>query len=367
MAGMIEANESKAVMIMAGGTGGHVYPALAVAAALQPAGVVVTWLGTRRGLEARVVPEAGIALEYISIAGLRGKGLATLVSAPFRLSRAVVQSLSVMRRRRPDVVLGMGGFVAGPGGLAARLLGKPLLIHEQNAVPGLTNRLLSRLAGHVMEAFPGSFAPAVRAQHTGNPVRRTVQELPPPAQRLGHRQGALHLLVLGGSQGAEALNGTVPTALAAIAATTPVEVWHQAGPGHLEPTQARYTGNGVQGRVAAYIEDMAEAYAWADLVICRAGAMTIAELAAAGLAAVLVPFPHAVDDHQTHNARYLADAGAAILVPQADLSADRLAGLLRELAGSRDRLLTMAQAARSLAKPDAAERVAANCLEAMRG
>jgi UDP-N-acetylglucosamine--N-acetylmuramyl-(pentapeptide) pyrophosphoryl-undecaprenol N-acetylglucosamine transferase len=368
MAGLVgHSPKAKAVMIMAGGTGGHVYPALAVAAELGPAGAAVTWLGTRRGLEARVVPQAGIPLDFITIAGLRGKGIPTALAAPFRLLRALLQSLVAIRRRRPDVVLGMGGFAAGPGGLAAWLLRKPLVIHEQNAVPGLTNRLLARLARRVLEAFPGSFPTAVPAEHVGNPVRRVVLEVPPPEQRVATRLGALRLLVLGGSQGAQALNRVVPAALGRKGDPGAVDVWHQAGVGHLEATQAWYREEEVTGRVVGYIEEMAEAYAWADVVLCRAGAMTIAELSAVGVASILVPLPHAVDDHQTRNARYLADPGAAILLPQSDLDAPRLASLLKELAASRERLTSMARTARALARPDAARQVANTCLEAADG
>jgi UDP-N-acetylglucosamine--N-acetylmuramyl-(pentapeptide) pyrophosphoryl-undecaprenol N-acetylglucosamine transferase len=356
---------AKAVMIMAGGTGGHVYPGLAVAAELVPAGVAVTWLGTRWGLEARVVPQAGIPLDFIAIAGLRGRGIATALAAPFRLLRALLQSLAVIRHRRPDVVLGMGGFAAGPGGLAAWLLRKPLVIHEQNAIPGLTNRLLAHLARRVLEAFPGSFPTPVGAEHVGNPVRRAVLEVPPPEQRIATRRGPLRLLVLGGSQGAQVLNQVVPAALGHMGGA--VEVWHQTGPEHLEVTQAWYREEAVAGRVVGYIEEMAEAYAWADVVLCRAGAMTIAELCAVGVASILVPFPYAVDDHQTHNARYLADPGAAILLPQSELDASRLTGLLRKLVASPERLASMAGTARALARPDAAREVANTSLEAASG
>ncbi len=348
---------------MAGGTGGHVYPALAVAERLRPAGVTVTWLGTRRGLESTVVPDAGIPLDQISVAGLRGKQLGSLLTAPAKLLRALQQSLAVLRKRQPDVVLGMGGFVSGPGGVAAWLTRRPLLIHEQNAIPGLTNRLLARLAGRVMEAFPGSFPASVGAQCTGNPVREAVAAAPPPHDRLLGREGPLRLLVLGGSQGARALNEVVPETLASLADELDLEVWHQAGTRHLEETLAWYADRGVQGRVVDYIQDMAEAYDWADLVLCRAGAMTIAELTAAGVGSILVPFPFAVDDHQTQNARFLSDRGAAILLPQMDLATRRLGAVLRELAGARDRLLEMARQARALARPQAAQDVAQICLE----
>ncbi len=353
-----------AVLIMAGGTGGHVFPALAVAERLRPAGVTVTWLGTERGLESKIVPEAGIPLDFITVTGLRGKRLGVLLGAPVKLPQALFQSLAVLRRRHPDVVLGMGGFASGPGGIAAWLTHRPLLIHEQNAVPGLTNRLLARLAERVMEAFPGSFPARVGARYLGNPVREAVAAAAPPQERLAARQGPMRLLVLGGSQGARALNEAVPETLAAL--DHELEVWHQTGARHLEPTRECYVRHGVQARIEDFVTDMAEAYGWADLVLCRAGAMTVAELAATGVGAILVPFPHAVDDHQTRNARFLSEQGAAILVPENELDATRLSALLRELAGARERLLDMARRARSLARPRAAQEVAAMCLEVAR-
>ncbi len=352
---------------MAGGTGGHVYPALAVADRLRAAGVEVSWLGTRRGLEARVVPAADIALHFISISGLRGKGVATLAAAPFRLAWALLQSLAVVHRIRPDAVLGMGGFVAGPGGLAAWLLRRPLVIHEQNAVGGLTNRLLARLAGLVLTAFPASLPTSAPTRHTGNPVRRELLGAYPPEQRLAGRADALHLLVLGGSQGARSLNEVVPAALASLGPDQRVSVWHQAGPLHLEQARRAYAEAGAEGKLVDYIEDMAGAYAWADLVLCRSGAMTVAELCAVGVASILVPFPYAVDDHQTHNARFLADAGAAVLVSQSEFKPNLLRRLLTELGASRRRLLQMATAARALAMPEAAQRVADCCLEVAHG
>ncbi len=355
-----------AVLIMAGGTGGHVFPALAVAECLRPAGVTVTWLGTERGLESKLVPEAGIPLDLITVTGLRGKRLGVLLSASVKLPQALFQSLAVLRRRHPDVVLGMGGFASGPGGIAAWLTRRPLLIHEQNAIPGLTNRLLAKLAERVMEAFPGSFPARMGARYLGNPVRQAVAAAAAPEARLADRQGPMRLLVLGGSQGARALNEVVPQTLGALGHGTDLEVWHQAGARHLAPTRDRYARHGVQARIVDFVTDMAEAYAWADLVLCRAGAMTIAELAATGVGAILVPFPHAVDDHQTRNARFLSEQGAAILVPENELDPARLGALLGELAGARERLLDMARRARSLARPRAAQEVAAMCLEVAR-
>lgn len=356
---------------MAGGTGGHVYPALAVAEHLRREGWQVVWLGTRRGLEARVVPHHHIDVCFVRIGGLRGKGWRSWLQAPFGLLIALIQCLVIVQRIGPQVVLGMGGFAAGPGALAAWLVGKPLLIHEQNAIPGLTNRILARLATQVMEAFPGSFPRQRRAQHTGNPVRQRIVDLPPPRERLaGRGNGPLRLLVLGGSQGARALNEIVPQTLATLdpAETRLAEVRHQVGPDQLESTRQRYRAAAAPAvELTPFIEDMAAAYGWADLVLCRAGAMTIAELAAAGVGSILVPFPSAVDDHQTVNARYLAERGAALLIPQSQLTAARLCDLLRELGRARGRLLEMAMAARGLAVPDATAQVASRCMQVVYG
>ena len=312
------------VLIMAGGTGGHVFPGLAVAEALQARGAEVIWLGTRRGLESTLVPNAGIEMEWLDIAGLRGKGMLGWLLAPLRVARAMLQTLVVIMRQRPMVVLGMGGFVAGPGGVMTWLLHKPLLIHEQNATAGMTNRTLARLASKVLEAFPGTFPVKRRAIAVGNPVRASIARLAPPAERFAGRQGPLRLLVLGGSQGALALNEIVPAALAGFSPAGGLQVRHQTGRRHEDATRGFYQARGVEARIDPFIDDMAEAYGWADLVICRSGALTVAELAAAGVGAVLVPFPYAVDDHQTANGRYLADAGAAVLVQQRELSAEVL-------------------------------------------
>jgi UDP-N-acetylglucosamine--N-acetylmuramyl-(pentapeptide) pyrophosphoryl-undecaprenol N-acetylglucosamine transferase len=350
-------------MILAGGTGGHVFPALAVAERLRAAGVPVVWLGTRKGLEARVVPAAGIPIEWVKVHGLRRRGLRGWFASPVMLARATLQAIRYLRRHRPRAVLGMGGYVAGPGALAARLLRVPLLIHEQNAVAGFTNRKLLPWASRLMTGFDGVFGNDPRAVHTGNPVRTAIAELPAPGER-PRANGALHLLVLGGSQGAQALNETVPAALAKLDPALRPTVRHQAGPKHLEAAQEAYRGSGIEAEVTPFIEDMAAAYAWADLAICRSGALTVAELAAAGLPAVLIPFPHAVDDHQTANARHLVAQDAAVLFPQEHLTAERLATVLKELLGDREHLLTMAHNARRMGKADAAERVAQLCLEA---
>jgi UDP-N-acetylglucosamine--N-acetylmuramyl-(pentapeptide) pyrophosphoryl-undecaprenol N-acetylglucosamine transferase len=349
------------ILVMAGGTGGHVFPALAVADELRARGVEVSWLGTRRGLEAEVVPKAGYPIDYISIAGLRGKGLWSWLAAPFKLLQALRQALGVMRLRRPAAVLGMGGFVTGPGGLAAWLSRRPLLIHEQNARAGLTNKLLAPLAARVMEAFPGTFAAKYRALHTGNPLRRDFLQ----GEAKADHAGPLRLLVVGGSLGAARFNEVVPQALAALALAARPEVWHQAGKRNLEAARAAYAAAGVEARVEAFIDDMAAAYQWSDLVLCRAGAMTVAELAAAGVAAILVPYPYAVDDHQTANAHYLADRDAALLLPQPQLSVEGLVSLLKDLTPTR--LRAMGEAARRLALPAATARVAEACLEVAHG
>ena len=303
-------------MILAGGTGGHVYPALAVARALQQHSKDIVWLGTHRGLESRVVPDAGIHIEWISVAGLRGKGMLTFLAAPFRLLLALSQSLRVMFRYRPSAVLGMGGFVSGPGGLAAWLTRRPLVIHEQNAVAGLTNRLLARLARVVLQAFPGSFSSLPDAETVGNPVRADISALVDPATRFAGRDGPLRLLVLGGSQGALALNKTVPAALALLSQDKRPMVRHQAGDRTYGLARDAYSEHGIEVSLTAYIEDMADAYAWADLVVCRSGALTVAEISAAGLAAIFVPYPAAVDDHQTANAAPMIKAGAAVILPE---------------------------------------------------
>lgn len=345
------------VIIMAAGTGGHIFPGLAVARALTAQGAEVSWLGTPGGLENRLVPAAGLELERISIAGLRGRGLLGWLASPVRVLRAMLQARRVFRSRHPDCVLSMGGYVAGPGGLMARLMGIPLLIHEQNALAGLTNRLLRPLATRVLSGFPGALKDSV---HCGNPVRDEIFALPAPDQRARTRTGPLSLLVVGGSQGSAALGQLVPRALARLPEAQRPAVVHQAGR-QLTQTRDAYDAAGVTGEVVEFIDDMAAAWAGADLAICRSGALTVAELAAAGVAAILVPFPHAVDDHQTANARYLSDAGAAWLESESGLSPERLADIIAGT--SRDQLVAMAERARGLAKPDAVKQVAAACLE----
>lgn len=355
-----------AVMIVAGGTGGHVYPALAVADALREADCEVSWLGTRTGLEAGVVPAAGIAIDWLRVSGLRGRGVLAWFAAPFRLTRALGEALAAMRRRRPEVVLGMGGFVSGPGGIAAWLTRRPLVIHEQNAVAGLTNRLLAPLAREVLEGFPGSFADAVGARYVGNPLRRAIAALPTPAERFAGRSGRPNLLVLGGSQGALALNEIVPAAIGELEPALRPHVWHQCGAATHNVAERGYAEYGVEARLSDFIDDMAAAYAWADLVVCRAGALTVAELAAAGVGAVLVPYPASIDDHQTLNAGFLARAGAGRVIAQRDLDAKRLAAELATLLEDRAGLLAMANAARALARTDATAAVCKACLDTLR-
>jgi len=349
------------ITIMAGGTGGHVFPALAVAHELAARGWQISWLGTPDSFESRVVPGHGFELDTVPAHRLRGEGLGERLLAPLRLLRAMRQAWQVLRRRRPQVVLGMGGFVTGPGGLVSRLMGTPLVVHEQNAVPGLTNRFLARVATRVLEAFPGSFPAATAAQVTGNPIRTEIAAMPEPTPIDVDRP--LHLLIVGGSQGAQALNETLPAALAAIPREQRPLVRHQAGRGKAEATQAAYQSHGVAAEVSEFVDDMAAAYAWADLAVCRAGALTVSELMAAGLPAILVPFPFAVDDHQTVNARYLTQADAARLMPQSVMDPESLSGLLRGLLSDRAALHAMARRAYRLARRDATMRVADACEE----
>lgn len=363
---MTSSGAQATVLIMAGGTGGHIYPALAVARRLIETGCHCEWLGTRAGLESDIVPAAGIAINYIKVSGLRGKSLLTLLLAPARVVLAVLQALAVLRKVRPDVVLGLGGFASGPGGVAAWLLRRPLLIHEQNAVAGLTNTLLSKLAAQVMQAFPDTFA-GERILTTGNPVRTEVLAMIDPAQRFAGREGPLRVLVMGGSLGALILNETVPEALVRLPKSLRPQVFHQCGRNKEEQTRAAYQACGAEAEIAPFIDDVAKKYQWADLVICRSGALTVAELAAAGVASILVPFMHAVDDHQTANARWLSDHGAAVLIPQPELTAAALAQQIEAFArdaaaDERRRLREMATAARNRAITNATQQVTEQCL-----
>jgi UDP-N-acetylglucosamine--N-acetylmuramyl-(pentapeptide) pyrophosphoryl-undecaprenol N-acetylglucosamine transferase len=359
---------TRVALVMAGGTGGHVFPALATARVLQRRGYDIVWLGTQRGIESRLVPAAGIPVEWLSVSGLRGKGLVTLLVAPVRLAVALLQALRAVRKHRPSVVLGAGGFASGPGGVAAWLLRRPLVVHEQNAVAGMTNRVLARLADRVLEGFPGSFGRGVRADHVGNPVRPEIAAVAPPERRYPAREGRTRLLVFGGSQGAARLNAVVPAALAELPAALRPEVIHQTGRNGYDETVAAYQSRGIEADVRPFIDDMAGAYGWADFAVCRSGALTVAELAAAGVPAVLVPFPAAVDDHQTRNAEHVVRAGAAVLLPERELTPVSLAATLRELLeAGRPRLAKMAVAARGTAITDADERLADACVAAAGG
>ncbi|MGF2736908.1 undecaprenyldiphospho-muramoylpentapeptide beta-N-acetylglucosaminyltransferase [Marinobacter sp. DUT-1] len=359
--------ESRRFLMMAGGTGGHVFPALATARALEARGHEVYWLGATGGMEQRLIGDTDIPLSLIHISGLRGKGKLALLLAPFRLMRALGEAFTVVRRIRPDCVVGMGGFVTGPGGLAAWLTRKPLVIHEQNAIAGMTNRILVRFADTVLEAFPGSFGADVVTRCTGNPVRQDLASLPEPKTRMAGRSGQLRVLVVGGSLGARVFNQQLPEALALIPEAHRPEVRHQCGEKNLDEARTAYEAQGVAASIEPFIRDMAEAYSWADVVICRSGALTVSELCAAGIGAVLVPFPHAVDDHQTANAKQMVDAKAAVLIPQPKLTPAVLAETLQDLAKDRTRVMNMAKAARTLARPDATERVVNYCLEAANG
>ena len=349
---------SRSILIMAGGTGGHIYPGLAVADALRSQGWLVIWLGAPNSMEAELVPKHGYPVAWVNFSGLRGKGLLRKLLLPFTLLRALGQSAAAIFHYRPDVVLGMGGYITFPGGMMAALLRRPLLIHEQNSIAGLSNKVLARIAGKVLSGFPGVLPKAVWC---GNPVRADIAALPAPQVRYAGRSGKLNVLVVGGSLGAQALNEALPKALALMSEQERPNVVHQTGKKNVEAVQQRYAQAGVNADIRAFLDDMAGQYAQADLVICRAGALTIAELAAAGVASILIPFPFAVDDHQTYNARFLSEQGAAVLLPQTELSAEKLAQLLREL--HRDKLLAMAQAARSLAKADATQQVAQMCVK----
>jgi UDP-N-acetylglucosamine--N-acetylmuramyl-(pentapeptide) pyrophosphoryl-undecaprenol N-acetylglucosamine transferase len=346
------------LMVMAGGTGGHIYPAIAVADYLYAQGWQIVWLATEGGMENRLIADKPYQKAVITMRGVRGKGLLGWVLLPFKLCLACQQSASAILQYQPHVVLGMGGFAAFPGGLMAKILGKPLVIHEQNSVAGLTNKTLSFLANKVLAAFPAAFGD--HAELVGNPVRQEITLQPLPEVRYAEKTGKLKLLVVGGSLGATALNEVLPRALATIAEAERPEVFHQAGEKHIKTLEANYQQAGVAAETKAYIQDMAARYAWADVVICRAGALTIAELACIGVASVLVPFPHAVDDHQTTNAQYLSKNGAAILIQQSAFNVEKASEVLKQL--TRQDCLDMAKKAHALAKPEAAVSVANICM-----
>lgn len=349
------------LLIMAGGTGGHVMPALAVAQKLIPKGIEIHWLGTRHGMEADLVGKYDIQFHSIDIKGLRGKGKLSLLLAPFKITRALWQAIRVLRKVRPDTVMSMGGYVAGPGGVAAWLLRIPLVVHEQNAISGLTNRLLAPFASKILTAFPKTFKHS-KVVMTGNPVRESIVEVGNLPREI---KAPIRLLVIGGSLGARSINQTVPKALAKLQ-DTPISVWHQTGK-NVDEVKKSYKGVLDDAKVEPFIEDMAAAYRWADLVIARAGALTIAELAAAGVPSILIPFPYAVDDHQSYNARYLTNAGAAILLPEKELTPDSLCQLITNLASHHELLVEMGQKGHALSKPHATDEVAKLCIEERRG
>ncbi|MDP1659503.1 MAG: undecaprenyldiphospho-muramoylpentapeptide beta-N-acetylglucosaminyltransferase [Methylotenera sp.] len=352
----------KTLMVMAGGTGGHVYPAMAVADYLKTMGWKIVWLCTEGGMENRLIEKSGYEKAMITMQGVRGKGLLGWLLLPVKLAKAFAQSAAAIRKHQPNVVLGMGGFAAFPGGLMARLLGKPLVIHEQNSVAGLTNKVLAKFATQVLAAFPAAFAN--KAKLLGNPVRADIATLAKPEVRFAGREGALRLLVVGGSLGAQALNEVLPQALAQLPVVKCPQVIHQAGIKHIEALKNNYEKAGVAVDARAFIDDMASIYAWADFVICRSGALTVAEISAVGLGSLMVPFPFAVDDHQTTNAAYLAEQGAALVLQQKELSVEKLVKILSEL--NREKCLDMAIKARALGKPEATENVAKICIEVAR-
>jgi len=346
---------------MAGGTGGHIFPGLAVADGLRARGWRVHWLGAPGSMEQQLVPPRGYPFEAIDFGGVRGKGLATLVLLPLKLLRAFGQSLGVVRRVRPDVLVGLGGYITFPGGLMGVALGKPLVLHEQNSVAGLANKVLAGVADRVFTAFPGVLPKARKVRWIGNPLREAFTHYPDPAARFAGRSGPLRLLVVGGSLGAKALNEVVPQALALIPAAQRPIVTHQSGAKQIDALRANYQAAGVEAELVPFIDDMARAYAEADLVICRAGATTVTEIAAIGAAALFVPFPHAVDDHQTTNARFLVDQGAGWLVQQHELSAEKLADMLRNM--ERPALVQRALEAKKLQKTSATDDIVAACEE----
>lgn len=353
----------KRILIMAGGTGGHVFPGISVAKHLREHGVEVHWLGTNKGLEARLVPEAEFPIHFISISGIRGKGWKDILLAPWRLTTAVIQAMRIIHQFNPDVIIGMGGFVSGPGGIASCLLRKKLVIHEQNAKPGFTNKYLSKIATKVLEGFPNTFVQRQNIVTIGNPVRKEIAAFISPNDRLSKRTLPLHLLIIGGSQGAQAINLLLPRALAKLPESIRPLVWHQSGEAHFAETAKAYENAGVSAKIVPFIKQMDEAYAWADMVLCRAGALTIAELCATGLGAILVPYPYAVDDHQTANANFMVKQHAALLVQQTALTEDLLAKMLEELCVSTEKRIAMAEAAYQLRRVDATEKVLMICEE----
>lgn len=352
----------KRVMIIAGGTGGHIFPALAVAEQLKKQGIAVFWLGTRHGMEAKLVSDH-YPMQFISVSGVRKKGVAAKLVAPMKLLLATIKAYHIIKATKPSVVLAMGGYVAAPGGLAAKLARVPLVIHEQNAKAGLTNRLLAKIANIVLQGFENAFNASVITKTVGNPVRDVMLSLPTPQQRFNYENRPLRVLVMGGSQGAQALNQCMVKVWEKFSEADSVEVWHQSGERELASMQAAYTALPIKAKVEAFIDEVAQAYAWADIIVCRAGAMTISELAAAGAASILIPYPFAVDQHQHYNARYLSDNGAAILIDQKELTPARMFEILQQRVDDRGSLLKMAQNAKKLAYEQAAQQVAQECIK----
>ncbi|WP_222937665.1 undecaprenyldiphospho-muramoylpentapeptide beta-N-acetylglucosaminyltransferase [Spartinivicinus ruber] len=353
------------VVIMAGGTGGHIFPALATANLFKAKGYEVHWLGTENSMEAELIPNYELPITLIPIKGIRGKGVGDLVKAPVRLIRSIWQAMKLFKQLKPTCVLGMGGFVTGPGGVAAKLLGVPLVIHEQNAIPGLTNQLLAKVANRVLEAFPGTFQNQQKVFCTGNPVRTEIVS----GNSSKQPQQPLKLLVVGGSLGAKAINDLMPVVVKnCIDQGVAIEIWHQTGKQHFAEVEANYQTEGFANiNVEPFIADMAAAYQWADLVLCRSGALTVSELASAGVAALLVPFPFAVDDHQTKNAEFLVRNEAAVLIPQSTLTVEKLVAMLIDFSKSPEKLVAMANNAHQLAEPEATNKVVQHCLEVSYG
>lgn len=353
------------VLVMAGGTGGHVIPAISVARELMRKGYTVHWLGSVKGIENDLVPDAGYELHRISVTGLRGNGLLRTMLAPYQLMVALWQTLKVFIKVKPVMVLGMGGFASGPGGLMAVILRVPIVIHEQNAIPGMTNKILSNFAKYLLQAFDGAFSDRKQLHSVGNPVRSSIVRIPEPEERLKNRESELNVLVVGGSLGAVAINNVLIETMASVPASMAINVRHQTGKRNYQDVKTGYQQAGVDSvKVSAFINDMAEAYQWADIVICRAGALTVSELMSAGVASILVPYPYAVDDHQTKNGMFLVNSGAAILIPQAEFNSEYLSQEFNKLLQSKDRILNMSIAARALAKPESAKTVANYCIEA---
>ena len=353
----------KTMMIMAGGTGGHVMPALAVASELRRDNIKISWIGSRDGFESKLVANAGLPFDAIDIKGLRKSGLIRKLLMPFILFNAVFQTFCVIRKRKPDAVLGMGGFVAGPGGLVSALLRIPLILHEQNSVAGLTNRWLAKVSRAVYSGFPVSLG-IKNPQWLGNPVRQEITDLPAPAQRLAGRGEPLRVLVVGGSQGAAVFNDHLPELLGSLGDFN-VTVWHQTGIPDVGPVEQQYSKYSIEHRVVQFIDDMAAAYQWCDVLICRSGAMTVSEVCAAGVAAIFVPYPYAVSDHQAANANYLVGEKAAFMVRQNEFVDGQWLSILKRLSVDRSRIIEMAESARALARPDASKNLAQACMEAM--